>query len=124
MDQLMEQIEIIASGIRWQLIIVVLVAAVITEQVKRLPWIEDAENAEEPTQSQRMSVWMINALLPEIICINACLFIPTVLPEDIDPVVAIFIGYLSGTLSSKVHSLVLRRFSKMLPKITFGKEED
>jgi hypothetical protein len=111
MDQLLAQFDIILSGIRWQLIIAALTAAAFTEQFKKIPWIVSAENAKKAGTAngyQLTAIWAINATLPELICINACLVIPGVLPPGIDVVTAVFVGYLTGTASSKIHNMFLK----------------
>lgn len=138
MDQLMEQVELILGGIRWQLIITVLAAAAITEQVKKIPWIADGKKKENTvklphlgetwvvpsTKAQRWTVWGINALLPELICITACLAIPGVLPDGIAVGVVIFIGYLCGAVSSKFHNIFLKRLLSKIASLFNGDNDE
>lgn len=131
MDHLTEQFGILIDGIRWQLILVVLFAAAVTEQVKKLPWIkkwEKAKLAEEGLHwSKELTLWLINAFLPELICINACLWIPSVLPDGVGAGLAVFIGYLSGTVSSKLHNMFMKKLlgkvEKTLGKLFNGSKE-
>lgn len=129
MENVLEQFQVILDGISWQLIVAVLAAAALTEQIKRMPWLAKAEqtrkssDASEPSSSQKMVMWGINAFMPEAMCVSACLWIPGVLPEGVSSGIAIMVGYFTGTVSSKLHSMVLNRAMKKIGSLLNGKDE-
>lgn len=124
MDHLTEQFGMLIDGIRWQLILVVLFAAAVTEQFKKLPWLKrwelDQKNGEVMHWSKELTLWLVNSFFPELVCINACLWIPSVLPDGVGAGLAVFIGYLSGTVSSKLHTMFMKKLLGKVGKLFNG----
>lgn len=89
--------------VNWQFVVPIVASGAVVEQVLRAPWLEGKG------RWQRSAVWAIKGFLPEFLCIQAALFIPGALPEGTHMGIAVAIGFLGGTMSSKIHTLVLKK---------------